>query len=75
VVRFDRARRRLLRRQAEGGWVVLAGFAAECGYYDQAHLARDLRELAGCPPSGLPAERAARRGAPKRTSRIAGGWE
>ena len=56
VVRFDRARRRLLRQQAEGGRVVLAEFAAECGYYDQAHLARDFRDLAGCPPSVLLAE-------------------
>jgi AraC-like DNA-binding protein len=36
VVRFDRARRWLLRRQAEDGRVVLADLAAECGYYDQA---------------------------------------
>jgi AraC-like DNA-binding protein len=56
VIRFDRARRRLLRRQAEGGRVVLAEFAAECGYYDQAHLAREFRDLAGCPPSVLLAE-------------------
>ena len=56
VVRFDWARRRLLRRQAEGARVVLAEFAAECGYYDQAHLARDFRDLAGCPPSVLLAE-------------------
>jgi AraC-like DNA-binding protein len=56
VVRFDRARRRMMRRQAEGGRVVLAELAAECGYYDQAHLARDFRDLAGCPPSLLLAE-------------------
>ena len=56
VVRFDRARRRLLRRQAEDGRVVLADLAAECGYYDQAHLAREFRDLAGCPPSVLLAE-------------------
>jgi AraC-like DNA-binding protein len=56
VIRFDRARRRLLRRQAEGGRVVLAEFAAESGYYDQAHLAREFRDLAGCPPSVLLAE-------------------
>jgi AraC-like DNA-binding protein len=56
VVRFDRARRRLLRQQAENGRVVLADLAAECGYYDQAHLARDFRDLAGCPPSVLLAE-------------------
>jgi AraC-like DNA-binding protein len=56
VVRFDRARRRLLLRQAEGSRVVLAEFASECGYYDQAHLARDFRDLAGCSPSALLAE-------------------
>jgi len=56
VIRFDRARRQLLRAQAAGGRVVLAELAAECGYYDQAHLARDFRDLAGCPPSVLLAE-------------------
>jgi AraC-like DNA-binding protein len=56
VVRFDRARRLMLRRQAEGGRVMLAQLASECGYYDQAHLARDFRDLAGCPPSVLLAE-------------------
>jgi AraC-like DNA-binding protein len=56
VIRFDRARRILLRQQAEGDRVVLADLAAGCGYYDQAHLARDFRDLAGCPPSVLAAE-------------------
>jgi AraC-like DNA-binding protein len=55
VVRFDRARR-LLREPAAGGRTRLAELAAECGYYDQAHLARDFRDLAGCPPSVLLAE-------------------
>jgi AraC-like DNA-binding protein len=27
--------------------------AAAYGYYDQAHLAREFRALAGCPPSQL----------------------
>jgi AraC-like DNA-binding protein len=56
VIRFDHARRRLQRQQAENGRVVLADLAAGCGYYDQAHLARDFRDLAGCPPSVLLAE-------------------
>jgi AraC-like DNA-binding protein len=48
IARFDRARHRL---QAATGVLRLADLAAECGYYDQAHLARDFRELAGLPPS------------------------
>jgi len=34
-----------------------AWLAAKYGYADQAHLARDFRELTGLPPSGLAAER------------------
>ena len=30
---------------------TLASLAAECGFYDQAHVAREFRALAGCPPS------------------------
>jgi AraC-like DNA-binding protein len=51
VVRFDRARRLLVARAASGAPLRLAGLAAECGYFDQAHLARDFRALAGCAPS------------------------
>ncbi|MEV4756261.1 helix-turn-helix domain-containing protein [Micromonospora sp. NPDC049559] len=51
VVRFDRARRRLQRRAGTGPDLALADLAAGCGYYDQAHLAREFRSLAGCPPS------------------------
>ena len=51
VARFDRARRRL----AAGGSTV-AQVAAECGYFDQAHLDRDFRDLAGCPPTQWLAE-------------------
>lgn len=46
VVRFDRARRQLLRA---GGSV--AQTAAAAGYYDQAHLDRDFRQFAGCSPT------------------------
>ena len=51
VVRFDRATRLLV-----SGPGRLADVAAECGYFDQAHLARDFRELAGCSPSRWLAE-------------------
>jgi AraC-like DNA-binding protein len=51
VARFDRARRSLQRRAATGTRPVLADLAAACGYYDQAHLARDFRTFAGCAPS------------------------
>jgi AraC-like DNA-binding protein len=56
VVRFDRARRLLQRRVAASGPPELAALAAACGYYDQAHLAREFRALAGCPPSRWIAE-------------------
>jgi AraC-like DNA-binding protein len=52
VIRFDRTRRLLASQAASGRpWPALADVAAERGYYDQAHLAREFRHLAGCPPS------------------------
>ncbi len=56
VTRFDRARRLLQRQAGAGQPVTLADLAAACGYYDQAHLAREFRELASCPPSAWLAE-------------------
>jgi AraC-like DNA-binding protein len=53
VVRFERARRLL---QSVPPHVTIAQVAAVCGYYDQAHLARDFGELAGCAPSQWLAE-------------------
>jgi AraC-like DNA-binding protein len=47
VVRFERSKLLLQR----GRWRTLADVAATCGYYDQAHLTREWRSLAGCPPS------------------------
>jgi AraC-like DNA-binding protein len=51
VIRFDRARRLLQRRAAAGQPLDLAGLAVTAGYFDQAHLDRDFRLLAGCPPT------------------------
>ena len=56
VIRFDRARRLLQVRAARPEPPSLASLAADCGYYDQAHLAREFRELAGCAPSAWLAE-------------------
>jgi AraC-like DNA-binding protein len=39
-----------------GTTATFARLAAECGFYDQAHLAREFRALAGCPPSQWLAE-------------------
>jgi len=50
VIRFDRARHLLIAKAADSGY-RLADLAATCGYFDQAHLAREFRALAGCPPS------------------------
>lgn len=49
VIRFDRARRTLQRNVAAGGRDI-AGVAAGCGYFDQAHLVRDWRQFTGLTP-------------------------
>jgi AraC-like DNA-binding protein len=51
VVRFHRARGMLQHRVLAGGSPELARLAAATGYVDQAHLAREFRALAGCPPT------------------------
>jgi AraC-like DNA-binding protein len=56
VVRFDRARRMLQHHYVAGGSPDLARLAAVTGYVDQAHLAREFRALAGCPPTTWLAE-------------------
>ncbi|WP_327044847.1 helix-turn-helix domain-containing protein [Microbispora sp. NBC_01189] len=56
VVRFDRVRRLLQDAAASGRRLALADAAAGCGFYDQAHLAREFRSLAGCSPSRWLAE-------------------
>jgi AraC-like DNA-binding protein len=48
VMRFDRAVRAL--RSPDRG---LAEIAYDCGYFDQAHLNRDFRALAGTTPTAL----------------------
>jgi AraC-like DNA-binding protein len=39
--------------QLREGVQDLAGLAIDCGYYDQAHMIRDFRSLAGATPLGL----------------------
>jgi AraC-like DNA-binding protein len=57
VIRFDRARRLLLRRRATAPQdFLLSDLAADCGYYDQPHLDRDFRVLAGLSPTKWLAE-------------------
>lgn len=50
IVRFHAMTRRL-RSGPSRSWSALA---AECGYHDQSHLTRDVREFAGCTPGQLP---------------------
>ena len=47
VMRFERSKRLLQRRDRP----ALATVATACGYYDQAHMARDWNDFIGCPPS------------------------
>ncbi|MGH9368838.1 MAG: helix-turn-helix domain-containing protein [Thermoanaerobaculia bacterium] len=47
VRRFQRALDRLIARRGRD----LASVAGDCGYYDQAHMNRDFRELAGLTPT------------------------
>ncbi len=63
VIRFSQARHLLVRQatatveaEADGTGYRLADLAVACGYFDQAHLAREFRSLAGCPPSQWLAE-------------------
>lgn len=51
VIRFGRAHRLLQARVATGQPYTLAEVAATCGFFDQAHLAREFRTLAGVAPS------------------------
>src|ERR1700760_1517488 len=54
VIRFDRARRMLMRRVRDGGPPALAELAVATGYYDQGPLARGVPGPAGCPPTPRP---------------------
>jgi AraC-like DNA-binding protein len=55
VARLQRAVDHLQR--GAGGEVTLAGAAVDLGYFDQAHMARDFRELAGVAPRDVRAAR------------------
>jgi len=51
VIRFHRARRVLHRKVGAGRRPNIAGVAAECGYFDQAHLIRDWQQFTGLAPT------------------------
>jgi AraC-like DNA-binding protein len=53
VIRFNRAVGLLTRSRDES----LADVAYDCGYFDQAHMNREFRELAGTTPATLVAQR------------------
>jgi AraC-like DNA-binding protein len=61
VIRFERACDRLRRGEP------LAAVAADCGYADQQHLARDFRDLAGQTATSWRAERGLTAGSPPPT--------
>jgi AraC-like DNA-binding protein len=52
IVRFERLTA-LLAADGAADW---AGAATACGYFDQAHLAREVRELADFTPTELRAQ-------------------
>jgi AraC-like DNA-binding protein len=54
VARFQ-ALLRAIARARRPDW---AGLAADCGYFDQAHLINEVRRLSGMTPRGLAAKRA-----------------
>jgi AraC-like DNA-binding protein len=69
IARFARARDLL------GSGTPLGQVALSCGYYDQAHMNRDFRDLGGCAPGELLARgggSAAAQSAPSRSARLAG---
>lgn len=52
-INLNRFRQALRRIQAPGFAEKLSDIAFDCGYYDQAHMAREFRRFAGVPPSDL----------------------
>ncbi|MET7622532.1 helix-turn-helix domain-containing protein [Streptomyces sp. NPDC005408] len=75
VVRFDRARRLLAAGAGRSELPRLADVAVKCGFFDQAHLAREFRSLAGCAPSAWLAEEFRNVQAPSGEAAEGWGWQ
>ncbi|RFU88738.1 AraC family transcriptional regulator [Streptomyces triticagri] len=56
LMRFDRAKARIVRTVAAGTQPDLAGVAADCGYYDHSHLVRDFHQYTDLSPTAWLAE-------------------
>ncbi|NGN63943.1 AraC family transcriptional regulator [Streptomyces sp. A7024] len=56
LMRFERAKERVVRAVVAGVPPDLARVAADCGYYDHSHLVRDFRQYTGVSPTGWLAE-------------------
>ncbi|MGW0732388.1 helix-turn-helix domain-containing protein [Streptomyces sp. NPDC002851] len=56
LMRFERAKRRVVAAVSARERLDLARVAADCGYYDHSHLVRDFRQYTGVSPTAWLAE-------------------
>ncbi|MFM9371363.1 helix-turn-helix domain-containing protein [Streptomyces sp. Da 82-17] len=56
LMRFEHAKKALVRAVVDGTALDLARVAADCGYYDHSHLVHDFRRFTGASPTAWVAE-------------------